>query len=51
MYMYNVDGMEFLIFLLKLRNKLTGTVQNSYVIFLGMELAWNFWYLSTYDKQ
>ena len=32
MYMYNVDGMEFLIFLLKLRNKLTETVQNSYIL-------------------
>ena len=32
MYMYNVDGMEFLIFLLKLRNELKETVQNSCIL-------------------
>ena len=35
----------------KKKKQLKNSVQNSYVKFLGMELAWNFSYLSRYDKQ
>ena len=48
--MYNVDGMEFIIFLLKLRNELTETVQNSYILRDGTGMKFLI-FISRYDKQ
>ena len=51
MYMYNVDGMEFLIFLLKLRNELKETVQNSCILRDGTGMKFLIFKYIIYDKQ